>query len=50
MFGLPTIADRVAQTVVAMHLEPLVDPKFHPDSYGYRPGKAAPSPDRSMPG
>jgi RNA-directed DNA polymerase len=38
---VPTIADRVAQTVVAMHLEPLVEPKFHPDSYGYRPGKAA---------
>ena len=41
MLGVPTIADRVAQTVVAMHLEPLVEPKFHPDSYGYRPGKAA---------
>jgi RNA-directed DNA polymerase len=41
MLGVPTIADRVAQTVVAMHLEPLVEPKFHADSYGYRPGKAA---------
>ena len=41
MLGVPTIADRVAQTVVAMHLEPLVEPKLHPDSYGYRPGKAA---------
>jgi len=41
MLGVPTIADRVAQTVVAMYLEPLVETKFHPDSYGYRPGKAA---------
>jgi group II intron reverse transcriptase/maturase len=39
--GVPTVADRVAQTVVAMHLEPRVEPVFHPDSYGYRRGKAA---------
>jgi RNA-directed DNA polymerase len=41
MLGVPTVADRVAQTVVAMFLEPTVEPRFHPDSYGYRPGKAA---------
>ena len=39
--GIPTIADRIAQTVVKMQLEPLVEPYFHPDSYGYRPGKSA---------
>jgi group II intron reverse transcriptase/maturase len=39
--GIPTVADRVAQTVVTMVLEPLVEPQFHPDSYGYRPGKSA---------
>jgi RNA-directed DNA polymerase len=39
--GIPTVADRVAQTVVKMVLEPLVEPGFHPDSYGYRPGKSA---------
>ena len=39
--GIPTVADRVAQTVVTMALEPLVEPQFHPDSYGYRPGKSA---------
>jgi len=39
--GVPTVADRVAQTVVAMFLEPLVEPRFHRDSYGYRPGKSA---------
>ena len=38
---VPTIADRVAQAAVAMVLEPLVEPRFHPDSYGYRPGKSA---------
>ena len=41
MLGVPTIADRVAQSVVAMYLEPLVEPRFHPDSYGYRPKKSA---------
>lgn len=39
--GIPTVADRVAQMVVKMHLEPKVEPQFHPDSYGYRPGKSA---------
>ena len=39
--GIPTIADRVAQTVVKMVLEPLVEPVFHPDSYGYRPDRSA---------
>jgi RNA-directed DNA polymerase len=41
MLGVPTIADRVAQTTVAMFLEPLVEPRFHHDSYGYRPGRSA---------
>ena len=39
--GIPTVADRVAQTVVKMVLEPLVEPVFHEDSYGYRPGRSA---------
>ncbi len=38
---MPTVADRVAQTVVRMYLEPEVEPFFHPDSYGYRPGRSA---------
>ena len=41
VLGVPTIADRIAQTVVAMYLEPLVEPRFHRDSYGYRPNKSA---------
>jgi RNA-directed DNA polymerase len=39
--GVPTVADRVAQTVVRLCLEPAVEPMFHPDSYGYRPGRSA---------
>ena len=38
---VPTVADRIAQTVVAMELERRVEPKFHPDSYGYRPMRSA---------
>src|SRR5215468_1936031 len=39
--GIPTVADRIAQTVVTMVLEPEVEPRFHPDSYGYRPRRSA---------
>jgi len=39
--GVPTVADRVAQMVVKLYLEPRVEPHFHPDSYGYRPGRSA---------
>jgi RNA-directed DNA polymerase len=38
---VPTVADRIAQTVVRMYLEEKVEPIFHPDSYGYRPGRSA---------
>ena len=39
--GVPTVDDRVAQTVVALTLEPRVEKIFHPDSYGYRIGRSA---------
>ena len=39
--GIPTVSDRIAQMVVKSMFEPLVEPYFHPDSYGYRPGKSA---------
>lgn len=39
--GIPTVADRIAQVVVKLHFEPLVEPYFHQDSYGYRPNKSA---------
>jgi RNA-directed DNA polymerase len=35
MLGVPTVADRTAQTVVRLYLEPKVEPVFHPDSYGF---------------
>ena len=41
ILGVPTVADRVAQTVVAQELEAKVEPIFHPDSYGYRPRRSA---------
>jgi len=41
VLGIPCVADRVAQTVVARHLMRRVEPVFHPDSYGYRPGRSA---------
>ncbi len=39
--GIPTVSDRVAQTVAKSYLEPRVEPSFDPDSYGYRPRKSA---------
>ena len=39
--GVPNTADRVAQTAAAMLLEEKLEPIFHPDSYGYRPGRGA---------
>jgi group II intron reverse transcriptase/maturase len=41
VLGIPTVADRVAQTVVARRLEARVESIFHPDSYGYRPERSA---------
>ena len=41
MLGIPTVADRIAQSVVKMVLEPILEPVFHKDSYGYRPGRSA---------
>ena len=41
ILGVPTVADRVAQTVVKQLIEPDLDPIFLADSYGYRPGKSA---------
>ena len=39
--GIPTVADRTAQMVVKLVLEPKLEPHFHKDSYGYRPNKSA---------
>ncbi|MCA1694259.1 MAG: group II intron reverse transcriptase/maturase [Actinobacteria bacterium] len=40
VLGVPTTADRIAQTAAAMLLEEKLEPIFHPDSYGYRPGRS----------
>jgi group II intron reverse transcriptase/maturase len=40
ILGVPTVGDRIAQTVVARRLAAKVEPIFHPDSYGYRPGRS----------
>jgi RNA-directed DNA polymerase len=39
--GMPTVSDRLAQTVVAMVLEPALEPHCPPDSSGSRPGQSA---------
>lgn len=41
ILGVPTVSDRIAQMVVRDYLEPRIEPYFHKDSYGYRPGKSA---------
>ena len=41
ILGIPTVGDRIAQMVVKQFIEPKIDPIFHPDSYGYRPGRSA---------
>lgn len=40
VLGLPTLLDRIAQQVVRVHLEKCLEPHFHQNSYGYRPGKS----------
>ncbi|WP_419604500.1 reverse transcriptase domain-containing protein, partial [Thiolapillus sp.] len=41
ILGIPTVSDRIAQTVVKNIFEPLVEPIFHENSYGYRPNRSA---------
>jgi RNA-directed DNA polymerase len=41
LLGIPTVSDRVAQAVAKSYLEPMLEPKFHENSYGYRPRKSA---------
>lgn len=41
ILGVPTVGDRIAQTVATLVLEPLLEPVFHNDSYGYRRGRSA---------
>jgi RNA-directed DNA polymerase len=41
ILGVPTVSDRIAQMVVKLVFEPIVEPLFLADSYGYRPNKSA---------
>jgi RNA-directed DNA polymerase len=48
LLGIPTIGDRVAQMTVRMSFEPLVEPVFCEDSYGYRPNRFITCPERYL--
>ena len=41
LLGVPTVSDRIAQMTIKQMFEPLVEPHFLEDSYGYRPDKSA---------
>lgn len=41
LLGITTVTDQIAQMVLQRRLEPLLEPIFHGDSYGYRPGRSA---------
>ena len=41
VLGVPTVGDRIAQAVVKRVIEPILDPIFDENSFGYRPGKSA---------
>ena len=41
ILGVPTVGDRICQTVAKLVFEPAVERYFLPDSYGYRPNKSA---------
>ena len=41
LLGIPTCVDRMVQLAVAQQLTPIFEPRFHEDSYGFRPGRSA---------
>ena len=41
ILGIPTVSDRIAQMIIRLKFEPLVEPYFHEDSFGYRPNRSA---------
>lgn len=40
LLGIPTVRDRVVQATLKLLLEPIFDPHFSPNSYGFRPGRS----------
>lgn len=41
MLGIPTVVDRWIQQMLLLVLQPIFEPRFHPSSYGFRPGRSA---------
>ena len=41
--GIPTVADRLVQQAILQVLGPLLDSTFSESSYGFRPGRSAPT-------
>ncbi len=41
LLGIPTVEDRIAQMTARMNFEPMVEPIFHENSFGYRPNRSA---------
>lgn len=39
--GIPTVSDRIAQMAIKLTMEPILEPVFDKDSFGYRPGRSA---------
>ena len=39
--GIPTVMDRWVQQMLLQVLQAIYDPRFHPSSYGFRPGRSA---------
>jgi len=39
--GIPSVVDRVIQQAISQQLNPIFEPLFSEDSYGYRPGRSA---------
>lgn len=39
--GIPTVRDRIAQTVCKMIIEPIFEADFEESSYGFRPGRSS---------
>ena len=37
--GIPTVNDRIVQAATRMVIEPIFESRFHPSSYGFRPGR-----------
>ena len=39
--SIPTVKDRITQTAIKLIMEPIFEPQFEPNSFGFRPNKSA---------